>query len=536
MRTSMDLLWLPVGLAVSLLASRRPRVALLVTLGLFTFLITFGVLVGITAPTWLVALGAAAAPVLGVELARRWQRPFLPPLLLVAMMAASIGLTRLRTMPRLAVVLLALVGVGLLVAGTWRAPWGVRLVFALLGARFALLALPWTQPWALLGVAAVLFAASTLVSRGATETEPPPAPAVRTWAGSLAATVLIAVLGTALLAPELPAPTDVLHQARLQQLKAKAPSGGLLWSSPSEALTWEGNHPEFPAFENLDALYLAGRQVTLAKVPGTSALTGAFWLIRPMTALRVKKAPEELAALRDAAQFTVQALKDSLPLYRPGVTEQAIAQAIHDRQIAHGAEGDSFPLIVASGPRGAKPHAFALDGTLKAGELVVTDIGSYKDHYASDFTRTLPVGGKFDPRGRKQYAAVYAGQQAALKACKPGASLYGKAKDGGQSLDAISREAMKAAGVDSAYPHGLGHTVGLFVHDVGGLGLLEPGMVVTIEPGLYIPGELGIRIEDTYLVTETGCEQITTGFPADPDSVEAIMAGGKLEQAAQGAP
>jgi Xaa-Pro aminopeptidase len=165
-----------------------------------------------------------------------------------------------------------------------------------------------------------------------------------------------------------------------------------------------------------------------------------------------------------------------------------------------------------------------LSGTLQAGHLVVTDIGGYKDHYASDFTRTIPVGGRFDERTRKLYAAVYASQQAALKACKPGAVMWGKAADGSPGLDKVSRDALEAAGVDPKYPHGLGHTVGLYVHDVQDRRPLEPGMVLTLEPGHYVPGDLGIRIEDTYVVTETGCESLTTGFPADPDSVEALMA------------
>ena len=145
----------------------------------------------------------------------------------------------------------------------------------------------------------------------------------------------------------------------------------------------------------------------------------------------------------------------------------------------------------------------------------MTDVGCYSAHYASDFTRTLPVSGKFTATQRGLYQAVYHAQQAAVRACKPGVEL--------KELDTTAREIIRARGLQDHNPFGIGHTVGLFVHDVGGRAPLAPGMVITIEPGLYRKGELGIRIEDTYLVTEKGCEALTEGFPADPDSIERLM-------------
>ena len=126
---------------------------------------------------------------------------------------------------------------------------------------------------------------------------------------------------------------------------------------------------------------------------------------------------------------------------------------------------------------------------------------------------------------------------AALAACKPGVRLSGRGRgEGGESLDAIARKVLRERAPDKAehMPHGLGHTVGLFVHDVMLEGPLKEGDVVTIEPGTYLEGELGIRIEDTVLVTATGCEPITQGFPADADSVEAAMA--KVAEAGKGSP
>jgi Xaa-Pro aminopeptidase len=217
----------------------------------------------------------------------------------------------------------------------------------------------------------------------------------------------------------------------------------------------------------------------------------------------------------------VAAVKESLPLFHSGKSEMEIAHVISSGFKAHGCEGDSFPPIVATGGNGSILHHEAEpEAMLQHGQAVVTDVGCYKGHYASDFSRTLPVGGRFQPQARTLYAAVYQAQQAAAQACRPGAYLTDRGSPDGGSLEAVSRAALAAKGVDSRYGHRIGHTVGLLVHDVPATGPLQEGMVVTLEPGLYIDGELGIRIEDMFLVTDGGCELLTTGFPADPDTVE----------------
>ena len=154
---------------------------------------------------------------------------------------------------------------------------------------------------------------------------------------------------------------------------------------------------------------------------------------------------------------------------------------------------------------------------------VVADIGCSIDHYASDFTRTLPVSKAFTPRQKQLYEGVLAAQSAALANCKPGEFLT---RSGDQeSMEKAARAALKAHAPDGEahMDHSLGHTVGLFVHDVRLPGPLAEGNVITIEPGTYLQGELGIRIEDTFLVTKSGCERITEGFPAEPAAIEAAM-------------
>lgn len=530
----MNLIWIPVGLAVALWLPRQPFRVILVAVGLLSVLILTQALPGDRLPLPLFSLAVALGMLLVVLLARQWRRPFVPFLLIPGAMLATLTLPNGPFSERQGLPM-AVFGLVCAVTGVVWVHWGVRIACATWGAALVLAGQAWATKWVWFGTVAVLLIASSFTSRKAAEVEPPKLRPVLRLAGACAGALFLVGLALPWLAPELPAPADPGYAARLAKLREKAPSGGLLWPQLSEAVTWQAEEQEqFPAFENLDALYLSGRPAGLVKLPGTSPFRGGFGLHAAVVELRMKKDAAELAALRAAAQATVSALKDALPLYRSGASEHEIALAIAARQKGYGAEGDSFPLIVASGPRAAKVHAFELDGKLETGQLVVTDIGAYKDHYASDFTRTLPVGGKFDARTRKLYEAVYASQQAALKACRPGVRFSGRAKEGEKTLDQVSRDALKAAGVEPDYPHGLGHPVGLFVHDVTNGRALEPGMVITLEPGLYRPGDLGIRIEDTYLVTEKGCELLTTGFPADPDSVEALMAQAQQPSAQQG--
>jgi Xaa-Pro aminopeptidase len=321
----------------------------------------------------------------------------------------------------------------------------------------------------------------------------------------LAALPLVA-LGAAAVAPDGP---------RAAALRRLAPDGGLAWALPSEALIWE-DRSGYEFLPNYDAVWLGRGGVRVAKLAGTT-LSGRFSLHRPIAALREIKDEAELAALRTSARAVVEALREVRPLIRPGAREEDVASALMTAASKHGCDGGpSFPPIVTSGPRAARAHGTGNDGTLRDGELVVIDIGCFTRGYASDFTRTLAVSGRFGDRQRSLYDAVYAAQQAAVRACKPGAQLL----RGPGSLNAIARDAFRARGIEPHNEFGIGHTVGLFVHDVGPTsGTLREGMVITIEPGIYLDGELGIRIEDTYVVTKDGCTPLTSGFPADLASV-----------------
>ena len=166
------------------------------------------------------------------------------------------------------------------------------------------------------------------------------------------------------------------------------------------------------------------------------------------------------------------------------------------------------------------------DDALVAGEAVITDIGCYAEHYAADYTRTIPVGGRFSPRARALHDALYEAERAAAAACRAGVYLRGReTPDGSRSLDAIARDTLEAHGAPSDFGHGIGHTLGLFAHDVFQLGKpLEAGMVIMIEPGVYIEEEgLGLRLENAYLVHEDDCELLTGGIPSDTEGIERMV-------------
>lgn len=512
------------GLLLALVAPRYRHGSLTGFAGFLALTAGAGFLLTRHPEVWQMALGLGLLTFVSLALAR-----LLPRLVMVLALALTLAIavqTLSSGRPTLRLVLSA-VGLGLLVAGTLRLKLGLRMAWALAGASLVWGVGPsMLHGWAWIMTAAGLLLANWLTTLGVDD-EPPE------WSRSLRASGIAAVvpalaaLGVPWWVPVLSPPSRDPQAARFAQVRKAAPGGGIIWPLPSEAITWGGNN-DFPAFENLDALYLGGPpDGGPLKLPATSPWRGRFALNGDLQARRMIKDETEIERLRTASQAIALALKESLALHRAGGTERAIAESVRARYRAHGCDSDSFPPIVASGANALDFHYMKNDGALKGGDLVVVDVGCYADHYASDFTRTLPVGGQFTPHTRKLYEAVYKAEQAAARACKPGVYLYGRAARGGaKTLNMVARETLKACGVDSEFGHGIGHPLGLFVHDAFDRNQpLKPGMVIMIEPGLYLKDEkIGVRLEDAYLVTETGCELLTTGFPADPDSVERLLA------------
>jgi Xaa-Pro aminopeptidase len=225
----------------------------------------------------------------------------------------------------------------------------------------------------------------------------------------------------------------------------------------------------------------------------------------PVQALRAVKEPEEIEKIRGAAELADAALREIMEQGITGRTEREVANALEDAMRSRGASELSFRSIVASGAHGALPHATPRDVTIGSCELVVVDWGAVLDGYCSDCTRTFATGG-LSETARVAYDLVLEAQRAGVQGIRPGL--------GGKEADSTARTIIDAAGHAEHFGHSLGHGVGLEVHEKPTLSqrsedTLRAGNVVTVEPGVYLPGELGVRIEDLCVVTESGHEILT---------------------------
>lgn len=221
--------------------------------------------------------------------------------------------------------------------------------------------------------------------------------------------------------------------------------------------------------------------------------------------LRWVKDDAEIAAVSRAAEISDAAFAHEVRFLRPGITEWEAALELEIALRRAGAERISFDSVLASGPRSAFPHGRATDRMMSKGDLVTLDFGAVCEGYASDCTRTVVLG-QPDDRQRQIYEVVLEAQLKAIAAIRPGISC--------REVDAAGRSVITAAGFGDAFGHALGHGIGLDVHEGPALSprneaLLEAGMVVTVEPGIYLPGWGGVRIEDDVVVTADGCRILT---------------------------
>jgi Xaa-Pro aminopeptidase len=254
-------------------------------------------------------------------------------------------------------------------------------------------------------------------------------------------------------------------------------------------------------------LSVAAHTKLSAKVGAEVELVPAGGLVEQ---LRAVKEPAEVAAMRAAAELATSAYDSLRERGLAGRTEREVATQLARFMEDGGAEGPSFPPIVAAAEHGAHPHAVPRDVEIPKDTLVVIDMGAMVDGYCSDCTRTLATGTPGDG-ALEIYELVLRAQTEALAATRPAAAY--------RDVDAVARTIIDAAGHEEHFGHGLGHGVGLEVHEAPRLGktaegALEVGNAVTVEPGVYLPGEVGVRIEDLVIVTD-GEPEILTGFPKD---------------------
>ncbi|MBJ8326404.1 M24 family metallopeptidase [Streptococcus pacificus] len=220
--------------------------------------------------------------------------------------------------------------------------------------------------------------------------------------------------------------------------------------------------------------------------------------------LRIIKDASEIALIRQACQISDQAFIDALDFIKPGKTELEVANFLDFRMRELGASGVSFETIAASGYRSSMPHGVASQKVIETGETLTLDFGCIYNHYVSDMTRTIHIGQVSDEE-RAIYDVVLQSNQQLIEKVKAGLSY--------QDYDGLAREVITKAGYGPHFTHGIGHGMGLDVHELPFFGksdkTLEAGLVITDEPGIYLEGKYGVRIEDDLLITEKGCEVLT---------------------------
>jgi Xaa-Pro aminopeptidase len=247
-----------------------------------------------------------------------------------------------------------------------------------------------------------------------------------------------------------------------------------------------------------------------------------------MAQVRGVKSASEQSLIQRSTDATIAAHRAAWEAIRPGRMEYEIAAVMAGSYFSAGCARHAYSPIVGSGPNAAVLHYSRNTRRMDTGELLLMDVAAECSMYASDVTRTVPVSGKFTPRQREIYEIVLGAQKTAIAAIKPGMTI---GRSGDNSIHKIAFDYINTHGKDRQgeplgkyFTHGLSHHLGLDVHDLGEM-VLKPGMVITVEPGIYIPEEsIGIRIEDVVLVTENGARVLSAALPREPDEIERFFA------------
>ena len=277
----------------------------------------------------------------------------------------------------------------------------------------------------------------------------------------------------------------------------------LVHESARRADPWDGRQSREGAFENN----------LRAKLGGSVSLKDLSVILDEMR--RVKDA-REIEYLREAARIGALGLKEAIRSTRPGMYEYQLAALAEFVFLWHGAQGYAFFPIVGSGPNSCILHYHKNRRRMLNGDIVVMDFGADYLYYQSDITRTFPVSGRFSEDQARVYVIVLEAQKAALEKVRPGATF--------DSIGDAAREVLGHYDYAAYLTHGVSHYIGMSTHDVGESKPFEPGVVISVEPGVYLPEEnLGVRIEDMVLVTENGCEVLSKDVPKEIGEIEELM-------------
>src|SRR5882724_3364175 len=302
---------------------------------------------------------------------------------------------------------------------------------------------------------------------------------------------------------------------------------GLRLGPDSVAVRLSGITKVLP-FDSLDARVRAALQPVYSPRPRQS--DGSTNNLTPIVdSMRAVKDADEIMRLRRAVDISVAGHIAAMRAARPGMYEYQLESVLEEGFRSNGADRVGYPSIVGSGPNSTTLHYDVNRRRTEDGDLVVIDAAAEWGQYTADVTRTFPINGRFTPRQKAIYDLVLGAQQAAFDALRPGVTM--------RQLDGIARRYMqqhsgtlcgqRTCDDREYFNHGLGHPIGMDVHDVGIGRPLEPGMVVTLEPGIYLQAEkLGVRIEDDVLVTAKGGEWLSNGAPRTTDAIERVMNGG----------
>jgi Xaa-Pro aminopeptidase len=279
--------------------------------------------------------------------------------------------------------------------------------------------------------------------------------------------------------------------------------------------------------ESSNKVYVESHDAQAQKLNQISVFHPRVDAVPVIAKLRMIKSPAEIALIQESTDATVAAHLKAWSMMKPGLYEYEIAAAMSNVYFEAGCERHAYAPIVGSGPNSVILHYMTNKRRVDAGEVVLMDVGAECSDYATDVTRTVPANGKFSARQKEIYEVVLGAQKAAIAAIKPGVKLRGEPT----ALHEIAMNYINTHGKDlhgeplgKYFTHGLSHHVGLDVHDPQDSVPLKAGMVITIEPGIYIPEEnIGVRIEDTLVVTEGGSRNLSAALPREVSQIEKLV-------------